>query len=253
MSLTDRDRKIVLALVPVLVLAAYWFLLLAPKREEAAKAGHELGRAGAARASAARTQLDAGQARQTDFAADYGEIVRLGKAVPASVDMPSLIVQLDAAAEGTGIRFTKIATGERTRRPRRRTAPPRRPRAATPRPGDDPRGGGWRAGAERARRGGRVGQQRRGHLRPAQRRGRAVRRGPATPRPPPPRPGPARRRRHPAAGATGAGGARLRGRSRDRAARARVHRRLLRPGRLLPRREALRARGRHQRGASAAA
>ena len=42
MTLTDRDRKIMLALVPVLVLVAYWFLLLAPKREEAGKASDEL-------------------------------------------------------------------------------------------------------------------------------------------------------------------------------------------------------------------
>ena len=39
MSLTARDRKIALVLVPIVVLAGYWFLLLAPKRDEAAKAG----------------------------------------------------------------------------------------------------------------------------------------------------------------------------------------------------------------------
>jgi hypothetical protein len=40
--------------------------------------------------------------------------VKLGKAIPTSVDMPSLLVQLDAAAAGTGIRFTKIKAGPRT-------------------------------------------------------------------------------------------------------------------------------------------
>ena len=56
--------------------------------------------------------------------------------------MPSLIVQLDEAAEGTGIRFTKIATGERTDAP---AAAPATPPAATPPtrrhrgPGDAPR------------------------------------------------------------------------------------------------------------------
>jgi hypothetical protein len=39
--------------------------------------------------------------------------VRLGKAIPATVDMPSLLVQLDAAAAGTGIHFTKISVGDR--------------------------------------------------------------------------------------------------------------------------------------------
>ena len=42
MTLTDRDRKIMIALIPVLVLVAYWFLLLAPKREDASTAGDEL-------------------------------------------------------------------------------------------------------------------------------------------------------------------------------------------------------------------
>jgi hypothetical protein len=32
----------------------------------------------------------------------YAQVVRLGKALPSSVDMPSLLVQLDAAAAGTG-------------------------------------------------------------------------------------------------------------------------------------------------------
>ena len=57
-------------------------------------------------ANAAGAQAAANTARgaQTDFAADYAEIVRLGKAIPAGVDMPSLLVQLDRAAEGTDIR-----------------------------------------------------------------------------------------------------------------------------------------------------
>ena len=36
MSLTDRDKKILMLLVPVAIIAAYWFLLFAPKREESA-------------------------------------------------------------------------------------------------------------------------------------------------------------------------------------------------------------------------
>ena len=113
MSLSDRDRKLLLAIVPIAVIAAFWFLVLAPKREEAAKAEKDAAKQ-EQRASAAQAQVDQAQAAETDFAADYGEIVRLGKAIPAGVDMPSLIVQLDAAAEGTSIRFTKIATGQRS-------------------------------------------------------------------------------------------------------------------------------------------
>jgi Tfp pilus assembly protein PilO len=112
-NLSDRDRKIMLGVIPLLVVVAYWFLLLAPKREEAATASKTLTeqqqRRDTARQLASQATVD-----KTDFAADYGEIVRLGKAIPARVDMPSLLVQLDRAAEGTGISFTKISTGDRT-------------------------------------------------------------------------------------------------------------------------------------------
>ena len=49
--------------------------------------------------------------------------MRLGKAIPSTLDMPSLLVQLDAAAAGTGIKFTRIATGDRVRAPPRRPTP----------------------------------------------------------------------------------------------------------------------------------
>ena len=113
MSLTDRDKKIALAILPIVLLAAYWFLLLAPKREAAAEASKELTKQ-TERRDKAQTAANAARGAETDFAADYAEIVRLGKAIPSGVDMPSLLVQLDRAAEGTDIRFTRVAQGERT-------------------------------------------------------------------------------------------------------------------------------------------
>ena len=112
MTLTDRDRKILLLMVPLLLVVGYWFLLLAPKREEAATAGNELEKQ-EQRRDTAQQKLAQLQTARTSFAADYAELVRLGKAVPPSVDMPSLLVQLDSAASGTGIDFTRVATGER--------------------------------------------------------------------------------------------------------------------------------------------
>ena len=86
--------------------------MLAPKREEASKAADEVTQQ--QRVESAQAQLAQASTAKTDFTGDYREIVRLGKAIPAKVDMPSLIVQLESAARGTGIRFTKIGTGERT-------------------------------------------------------------------------------------------------------------------------------------------
>ena len=126
MSLTDRDKKIARLLIPVLVLAGYWFLLLAPARQEATKAADALAKQ-EQRRDAARARADALASSKTGFASDYAELVRLGKAVPSSVDMPSLIVQLDNAARGTGIRFAKIGTGERTEAAAPATTPPKAP------------------------------------------------------------------------------------------------------------------------------
>lgn len=112
MTLTDRDRKVLIFLVPVLVIFGYWFLLLSPQRQEASRAAEEVAKQ-QDRRDTAQQQLDATKGAEQDFSADYTQVVRLGKAIPASVDMPSLIVQLDAAAAGTGINFTKIKTGER--------------------------------------------------------------------------------------------------------------------------------------------
>jgi Tfp pilus assembly protein PilO len=111
-TLTDRDRKVVILVVPVLVILAYWMLLLSPQRQAADKAADEMATQ-QERRDTAQARLDAARNAKQDFSTDYTQIVRLGKAIPATVDMPSLIVQLDGAAQGTGIKFTTIKTGER--------------------------------------------------------------------------------------------------------------------------------------------
>ena len=112
MTLSDRDRKLLLFIVPVLVAAAYWFVMLSPVRSEGSKLGDDL-----AKQEQTRDQLKAqvaqlGQARD-NFATDYAAVVELGKAVPSSVDMPSLLVQLDKASHGTGIDFERIQASAR--------------------------------------------------------------------------------------------------------------------------------------------
>jgi Tfp pilus assembly protein PilO len=111
-SVTDRDKKILMLLVPVVLIAAYWFLLFAPKREESAAIQQELSQAQTEQ-QAAESQAASVSGAKANFASDYTTVIRLGKAVPSSVDMPSLLIQLDRAARGTGIDFDKIATGER--------------------------------------------------------------------------------------------------------------------------------------------
>jgi hypothetical protein len=112
-NLTERDRKIVIFLAPLVVIIAYWFLLLGPKRDEASKAADQLAKQEQKR-DKAQQAVTAAEASKASFAKDYTTLVKLGKAVPTQVDMPTLIVQLEAAAKGTGTEFFKIATGQRT-------------------------------------------------------------------------------------------------------------------------------------------
>lgn len=112
MSLTARDKKIVMALLPLVALLGYWFLALAPKREELKKLDAEVQQQREARDAAAGGVAAAEQAKVT-FASDYATVVRLGKAVPSTVDMPSLLVQLERAARGTKIDFRRVSAGAR--------------------------------------------------------------------------------------------------------------------------------------------
>jgi Tfp pilus assembly protein PilO len=111
MSVSDRDKKIVMAIVPIVLLLGYWFLVLAPQRNEASKAANDLAKQEKRRDQAQQKLQSLNQAKSS-FADDYAQLVKLGKAVPTTVDMPSLIVQLDSAARGTDIEFTKIAAGQ---------------------------------------------------------------------------------------------------------------------------------------------
>jgi Tfp pilus assembly protein PilO len=116
MSITDRDRKILLALVPLVAIIGYWFLVLAPKRQEASKVKEQLSQAEQVRDTAQQKASQLSGAKRS-FAADYATVIRLGKSIPTSVDMPSLLVQLDRAARGTGIKFVDVKAGPRSAAP----------------------------------------------------------------------------------------------------------------------------------------
>ena len=242
MSLSDRDRKILIGILPLLAIVAYWFLVLAPKREEASAAAEEL-TVQEERRDKAQANLTAAKGAKKDFSADYTQIVRLGKAIPASVDMPSLIVQLDSAAEGTGIVFTKIKTGERVETPAATpptgspTTPPADPSQQTPAAAGGEQAQSAPGGAAEAANTAAAGADQRSAAAEQLRRGPGghpdldlLRQRAARGR---------RHRRHRRPGRGHDDGPRRPG---DGAARARVHRQLLQPGRLLPPGQALRAR-----------
>lgn len=112
MTLTDRDRKIAMVLVPLALLVGMYFLVLKPKLAEVSAAGEEL-TSQEQRRDAALDKVRQLESAKTSFAADYAEVVRLGKAIPSDADLPSLLVQLDKAAGGSDVDFDTVRVGER--------------------------------------------------------------------------------------------------------------------------------------------
>jgi hypothetical protein len=106
-----RNNRLLLGVVgAAVVLAAYWFLILSPKRGEAAQLAAEVEAKGA---SIQQIEVTAGQyAKERDsYKANYTTLVRLGKAVPGDDDLRSLMIQLDDAATRSGVDFRDISVG----------------------------------------------------------------------------------------------------------------------------------------------
>jgi hypothetical protein len=104
-------QKLLIGVVAALAaLSAYWFLLLAPKREEAAALATKVEAAQAAVAQAEAT-LGSYRDAQAAYKGLSTTVARLGKAVPADDDVRSLVVQLESAAAGSEVDFRSIQTG----------------------------------------------------------------------------------------------------------------------------------------------
>jgi hypothetical protein len=89
------------------IVAAFYFLALAPKREEVARLDKSIAKQEAAAVQAEQLAASYGTAK-LHYRENYTTIARLGKAVPADDDVRSLIVQLDAAAKRSKVSFRAV-------------------------------------------------------------------------------------------------------------------------------------------------
>ncbi len=108
--MTGRDRIVLIAVVVLAVLAAGWMAVVSPERKQASKVEGEVASARSA-LSSAEGQLSSARGAQNQYAAAYASIVRLGKAVPASQEVPSLIYQLAQASNQRSVDFSSIVAG----------------------------------------------------------------------------------------------------------------------------------------------
>jgi Tfp pilus assembly protein PilO len=107
---TKNKTLLIAVAATAAAIAAFWFLALAPKREEATKLEGKIATK-QAEAETAKQTLASYQKSKDGYSRNYATLVRLGKAVPEDDDVRSLLVQLDAEAGGTGVDFRTIQVG----------------------------------------------------------------------------------------------------------------------------------------------
>lgn len=105
--MTQRDRIAIIVVASVALLATFWIGILGPKRGEAAKLGKEL-RTEQSRLEQARSELQTYKAARSRYSTNYSAVARLGKAVPADDDVPSLVYQLESTAKHDSVDFHSI-------------------------------------------------------------------------------------------------------------------------------------------------
>ena len=109
-ALTSRDRMVLVVVLLAVVSIGTWLLVIQPKRSEASKLGDEL-KAAQTQLLTAQQQVQAGLAAKRGFAASYTQMARLGEAVPADDNVPSMILQLQNAASSDRVDFRTLNLG----------------------------------------------------------------------------------------------------------------------------------------------
>jgi hypothetical protein len=101
---TARDRSVIVIVLAVAAIVVGWFFVVSPKRNQVSSLSSQI--------SSEQSQLDtvssqvaAGKAAQTAFAGQYAQLAKLGEAVPPDDDVPSLIYQVQSAAQAANVSF----------------------------------------------------------------------------------------------------------------------------------------------------
>jgi hypothetical protein len=101
---TARDRIVIMIVLAVGAVVAGWMLVVSPKRDQAASLSTQI-TAQQSQLDTARSQLSAGETARAAFAGQYAQLAKLGEAVPPDDDVPSLIYQVQNAAQGAKVSF----------------------------------------------------------------------------------------------------------------------------------------------------
>jgi hypothetical protein len=101
---TGRDRIVIMVVLAVIAVAGAWMLVVSPKRSQASSLSSQIS-SEQSQLDSVRSQVAAGLAAQKAFAGQYAQLARLGEAVPPTDDIPSLIYQVQSAAQAAHVSF----------------------------------------------------------------------------------------------------------------------------------------------------
>jgi hypothetical protein len=105
--MSQRNQVLATGLALAAVVAAYWFLAVAPKRAEIATVKDQITQAQARRDTAVAATGSA-QRMRADYQRDYATLARLGKAAPPDDDVASLVYQLESVARANKVDFRAV-------------------------------------------------------------------------------------------------------------------------------------------------
>src|SRR6185312_11753023 len=114
--MTTRDRLALIGISTLAVLGIVWLMLVSPERKEASKLGTQITQAKEQLATA-ESEAATAHGAQARYSAAYASVVKLGKAVPPSEEVPALIYQLAQASNQRRVEFSSITTGSGTAAP----------------------------------------------------------------------------------------------------------------------------------------
>jgi len=107
---TARDRIVIMIVLALGAVVAGWMLVVSPKRDQAASLSTQVS-AQQGQLDTLRGQLSAGETARAAFAGQYAQLAKLGEAVPPDDDVPSLIYQVQNAAQGAKVTFRGLQLG----------------------------------------------------------------------------------------------------------------------------------------------
>jgi outer membrane murein-binding lipoprotein Lpp len=101
---TGRDRIVIMVVLAVGAVVAGWMFVVSPKRDQASSLSTQI-TAQQSQLSAAQNQVAAGESAKKAFAGQYAQLAKLGEAVPPDDEIPSLIYQVQSAAQAAHVTF----------------------------------------------------------------------------------------------------------------------------------------------------